>query len=223
MKNLFGSALFLGALTLSLVSFSTKTSKSFIKGNSDGLEKIPESLFIPDAFFSKYNLELAPQSNAHIKDWSTIDRTAKIGVVDDVRWEFKDAEEAMTWHKKKLSENSENGVEFKDKMYIPGAQELHMYRESKSITDMNASMNIDTKQFYFIYVIDKVVSKVVVTVNGKVSLDDASVFPKEAAKNVRNALGIVVAPPAKPVVVAKPKPVIVPVNKNGVTPSAAKK
>ena len=223
MKNLFGFVLFLGALTLSLVSFSSNPGKSNIKGNPDGLEKIPENLFIPDAFFTKYNLELAPQSNVHIKDWSTIDRTAKIGVVDDVRWEFKDAEEAMAWHKKKLTENSENGVEFKDNMSIPGAQELHMYRESKSITDMNASMNIDTKQFYFIYVIDRVVSKVVVTVNGKVSLDDASVFPKEAAKNVRNALGIVVVPPVKPIVVSKPKPVIVPANKNGVPPSAAKK
>jgi len=210
MKNLFGSFLLFGTLALSLVSFSPRTSRDFAKGNPDGLEKIPENLFIPDVFFTKYNLELAPQSNAHIKDWSTIDRTAKIGVVDDVRWEFKDADEAMAWHKKNLNANSENGVEFKDKMYIPGAQDLHMFRESKSITDMNASMNIDTKQFYFIYVIDKVVAKVVVTVNGKVTLDDASVFAKEAAKNVRNALGIVVAPPAKPVVVSKSKPVIVP-------------
>ncbi len=218
MKNLIGSAVLLGALTLSLVSFSSKISRSVVKGNPDGNEKIPENLFIPDAFFTKYNLELAPQSNAHIKDWSTIDRTAKIGVVDDDRWEFKDADEAMAWYKKKLTENSENGVEIKDQMYIPGAQELHMYRESKSITDMNASMNIDTKQFYFIYVIDKVVAKVVVTVNGKVSLDDASLFPKEAAKDIRTALGIVIAPP-KP----KPKPVILPSTKNGVTPSTVKK
>ena len=210
MKNLYRSSAALFVISLLLFfSFSSLTVSHTPKGNPDGLETIPDNLFIPDVFFTKYKLELQERSNAHIKDWSTIDRSAKIGVVDDVRWEFKDAEEAMAWHKKNLNVNSESGTELKDKMYIPGAQDLHMYRESKSITDLNKSMGIDSKEYYFLFAMDKVVVKVFVTVNGEVSLDEASAFAKEAAKSVRTALGIVVAPPPKPVVVSKPKPVVV--------------
>jgi len=204
MKNLFRYSAVLVVSGLLLVSFSSESSTYAVKGNPDGLDKIPDNLFIPDAFFTKYNLEMAPQSNVHIKDWSTIDRTARIGVVDDVRWEFNNAEEAMAYHKKNLGVNSESGIEIHDRVYIPGAQELHIYRESKSITDLNQSMGIDTKEFYFLFVIDKVVAKVFVTVNGDATIDDASVFAKEAAKDIRNALGIVVTPP-KPVVL-KPNP-----------------
>jgi len=210
MKNLYRSSAFFFISAFLLVFTLTSLSVSNVpKGNPDGLENITDNLFIPDAFFTKYKLELQERSNVHIKDWSTIDRTAKFGVVDDVRWEFKDADEAMAWHKKNLKVNSESGEELKDKMYIPGAQELHMYRESKSITDLNKSMGIDSKEYYFLFAMDKVVVKVFVTVNGEVSLEDASVFAKEAAKSVRTALGIVVPPPPKPAVVSKPKPVVV--------------
>jgi len=205
MKNAYRSVpvyFLLGAMFV--FCFSTIAIAQKVKENSDGLETIPDNLFIPDAYFTKYKLELQERSNAHIKDWSTIDRTAKIGVVDDDRWEFKDAEEALAWHKKNLTVNSESGAEIKDRVYIPGAQDLHIYRESKSITDLNKSMGIDSKEYYFLFAIDKVVLKVFVSVNGNVSLDDASVFAKEAARNVRNALGIVIAPPPKPVVVPKP-------------------
>ena len=195
MKNLFGFAVAFFVSGLFLVSFSSETRSYAVKGNPDGLDKIPDNLFIPDAFFVKYNLKMAPQSNLHIKDWSTPERTAEIGVVDDVRWEFNNADEAMAYHKKNLVVNSENGVEIKDGVYIPGAEELHIYRESKSITDLNQNMGINTKEFYFLFVIDKVVAKVFVTVNGNVSLNDASVFAKEAAKDIRNALGIPIAPP----------------------------
>ncbi len=194
MKNslMFAAALIItGAM---LVSFSSQPATYALKGNPDGLDKIPDNLFIPDAFFRKYNLQLAPQANAHIKDWSTLERTAEVGVVDDVRWEFNTAEEAMAWHKKNLTVNSENGVQINDKIYIPGAQDLHIYRESKSITDLNQSMGIDTKEFYFLFVINKVVAKVFVTVNGNSSINDALVFAKEAAKDIQNALGIVGVP-----------------------------
>jgi hypothetical protein len=179
--------IFMGAIS---VSFLSNRTNKHGPGNPDGYDKIADNLFIADAFFAKYNLTLGPQTSPHIKDWSSMDRANKFGVVDDIRWEFDDAAKAADYHAKNLKVNSESGLEIQSRIYIPGVMNLHVYRESKSITDLNKEMGIDTKEFYFLFTIDKVVAKVFVSVNGDVSADDASVFPKEAAKTIKKALGI---------------------------------
>ena len=184
--NILVTVILIGTVSFSFIS---KTAVAFKPGNPDGHEQIADNLFIADAFFVKYNLTLGPRTSPHIRDWSTIDRTSKIGVVDDVRWEFDNAEKAAEYHAKNLKVNSESGLEIQAKIYIPGALNLHIYRESKSITDLNKEMGIDTKEFYFLFTIDKVVAKVFVSVNGDVSVNDASVFAIEAAKTIKKALG----------------------------------
>jgi hypothetical protein len=184
MKNLIW---FIGiVITAGLLSISFTPNKLQVRG--EGHEKVSENLFIEDAFFKQFNLEPAVRSSQKIHDWTSMDENNKYAVVNDIRWEFDTHDQALDYHKKNLSVNSQKGVELHPRISIPGVEELHIYKESTSIENLNKDLGINTMEYCYLFVVDKVVAKVWVKVNGNVRVDEASVFAREAAKTIQKAL-----------------------------------
>jgi hypothetical protein len=179
LSGLSGGAILMAGLLF--LSFTVQKAHHNPQVRGEGHETVSEKLFIPDAFFVKYN--------PRIHDWTNMDDNNKYGVVNDIRWEFDKAEQAMDYHKKNLSVNSQKGVELHAKIAIPGAEELHIYKEAASIEKLNKDMGINTMEYCYLFVVNKVVAKVWVKVNGNVSVEEASLFAREAAKTIQLAIG----------------------------------
>jgi hypothetical protein len=188
MKNL--SVLITAIIALGIISISFTSKKvNRLQVRGEGHETVPEKLFIDDAFFTKYKLEQAVRSNQKIHDWTSMDETNKYVVVNDIRWEFDKPEQALDYHRKNLSVNSQKGVELHPRISIAGVEELHVYKESASIENLNKDLGINTMEYCYLFVVDRVVAKIWVKVNGNVSVEEASLFAREAAKTIQKALG----------------------------------
>jgi len=179
------------ALAIFTISFTAPAKAPMLQAKGEGHEKVSEKLFIDDAFFKKYKLEASARAIQRIHDWTNmVDKDNKYAVVNDIRWEFDKPEQALDYYQKNLTVNSQKGVELKGtRINIPGVTELHIYKESASIENLNKDLGISTMEYGYLFVVDKVVAKVWVKVNGDVKVDEAALFAKEAASTIHKALG----------------------------------
>jgi hypothetical protein len=171
------------------MSFVPKNTLMNLQAKGEGHESVSDKLFIPADYFKKFNLDPEPVINPRIHDWASMDKTNKYAVVNDIRWEFDNAVLALDYQKKNLSANSQKGVELHPQLNVTGVTEMHVYKEAESITNLNKDLGINTMEYCYLFVVDKVVAKVWVKVNGDIKVEEASVFAREASLAIKKALG----------------------------------
>ncbi|MCC6371878.1 MAG: hypothetical protein IT236_12790 [Bacteroidia bacterium] len=159
----------------------------FVKFEQSHKDSINPVLYIGEDFYSKYGLKSVSQKQGRMQVWShplNFD-SPDFMRIGDIRWVFKTHQEAMDFHAKYLQVNAEYGEEINMyKFKIPKVDELRVFKESEKTKFMNAEMGFPMNFYYFIFVKDRVVAKVFVNTVPSITVEQASVFAKEAARRV---------------------------------------
>lgn len=183
------------ALTLLLfVSTSyaqfSELEKEFNQFENTHNDILPQSLFIDSAFCAKYHLKNITKDFKNMNIWNenSFNDSEDFMRVCDIRWQFKDKAEAAAFHKKFLPVNSESGEPITNsKITIDKTQQLKIFRENAQTRKMNEGFGLSMNFYYFIFVVDNVVAKVFVNTKTSVTVEQAAVFAKEAAKRINDS------------------------------------
>ncbi|RYD81726.1 MAG: hypothetical protein EOP53_05625 [Sphingobacteriales bacterium] len=155
-------------------------------------DMVPADAFLDSAFCARYNmLRMSPKIVNRMVVYRNLNPQKETDAIRlcDIRWRFKNHQEALNFHRKYIKENSENGNEIKGyKFTIPGAEELRVFRESNEIADWVKSQNTPMNFYYYIFVVNNYAVKVFV--NGKTgfSLENGAAFAKQAVKRTKAVL-----------------------------------
>ena len=180
-----GLLLFIGR---SYAQFS-ELEKEFMQFEKTHTDSLTQSLYIDSTFCSNYNLKNITGKFKRMNVWNNpLNYDAKDFMrVCDIRWLFKDKFEAEAFHKKFLPVNSESGEEITNsKVYIENVTQLKIFRENAQARKMNEGFGLSMNFYYFIFIVDNCVAKVFVNTKTNVTVEQAAVFAKEAAKKIKN-------------------------------------
>jgi hypothetical protein len=118
--------------------------------------------FIPAEFMQAMGLKGGSGTNPQIRGWNG-PIESEVNQVVDIRWTFATNKEALSYFKKNLEDQAEGGVPYPfPQSYGLDVKELHVYREAPLIGNMFAGMGSKHVQWYFIFLVDKVMVKVFV-------------------------------------------------------------
>jgi len=160
--------------------------KEFMEFEQTHKDSLTQAMFIDSSFCSKYNLKNVTRNFNRMNIWQNTSADPKDFMrVCDIRWQFKDNLEAVAFHKKFLSVNSEAGEEIKNaNIPVANVTELRIFRESEQMRKMNEAFGAAMNSYYFIFVVDNSVAKIFVYTKPNVSAEEASIFAKEAARRL---------------------------------------
>lgn len=150
-------------------------------------DSIPKNAYIDSFFCAQYGFRKVSMGNYRMFVWQNIDKPKENDFIRlcDIRWKFKNHQEALAFHRKYLNVNAENGNQIANYNFtIPGAEELKVFRESDAITEMVKKQNMTLTFYYYIFVMDNYVVKVFVNGKQNLTVNDAAVFPLQAAKRM---------------------------------------
>jgi len=108
---------------------------------------------------------------------------AKIQMVFDIRFIFKDEQDAITYFVAKLEEMSEGGELTTHTLNTFGASESKVYGANPRL--MGAFGDLDMAQFNFVFRVKNTVAKVFVSASKKASYEEALAFAKEAIGRIK--------------------------------------
>ncbi|MBP6430960.1 MAG: hypothetical protein KA319_04260 [Ferruginibacter sp.] len=146
--------------------------------------------FIPKATCAKYKLELSKSNDAWMKVYNNTTSTATIQRVNDIRWQATSKEEAVEWYKNNAAILNEGAKDITEKLSKPvGVDAWNVYEANDEMKSMMESMGIRQNQYTFTFVVDKIVTKIFIGANEKVSLKDAWVFAKQGLIAILKASG----------------------------------
>jgi hypothetical protein len=134
----------------------------------------PSNLFIPVAFFKPYKL-IPGEVNNFLHVYNMEGKEGRYQRMVDIRWVFHNNADALKWHRIKLEANSEGGTEVKGAFVLPGAEEVHVYRESPEMAETIKGFGIKQRQHYCIFVVGNVVCKVFLATDE--SIDSKAILP----------------------------------------------
>lgn len=157
---------------------------AFQKSHNDSLTR---ETYMDAAFCSKFNLKEDSWNYRRMATWvNPAGHGSKDFIkVCDIRWRFKDNKEALAFHKKFLGVNSDYGEEIEmHNLELQHAQDFHVFRENVGARQMSADFGYPVSTYYFLFVMDNHVAKVLVNTKTSVTVDQAFVFAKEAARKL---------------------------------------
>ncbi len=177
-------------LALSISSASAQFSeleKEFMAFEQTHEDSLAQNVYIDSSFCSKYYLKNITQKFKRMNVWQSQSKSETNGYmrICDIRWQFKDNFEATSFHNKFISVNSEFGEEIKNSgILIDNTTHLKIFRENGQARKMNESFGSPMNFYYFIFVVDNYVAKVFVNTKTNITVDQAVIFAKEAARKL---------------------------------------
>jgi hypothetical protein len=189
MKKIISPLVFLLFACIVSLSFTVAPSLSKQKVGPVNHDSIPPNFFLPDSFLVNYNLQLKSDANPNMRVWKNPLKGSQIFILNDIRLGFKNEKKAVAFLKKNLAENSENGIEIQTGIKIPGTQELRIFRENDKVALANNKAGYNVRCYFFLFVVDYVYVKIFLTTDSKTTVEEASVFAQEAARDLHLALG----------------------------------
>ena len=82
-------------------------------------------------------------------------------------------------------ENAENGEPVKELITVQGAQELKIFRESSSSSEMLKSFGLKQRHHYFLFVYKNIVCKIFVATDDKTESRELAPFAMAAVKQLQ--------------------------------------
>ena len=187
-------------LILLLISFSLLAAKTlaqfsdlekeFMNFENNYKDSLTQSMYFDSTFCSTYHLKNITKQFTRMNVWqNNIADTEDFIRVCDIRWRFKNHSEALTFHKKYISVNSEGGEEIKKaNISIDKITELRVFRESAEMRKMNEALGGTMYFYYYLFVVDNVMAKVFVSSKKNITTERAAIFAKEAARRLNESL-----------------------------------
>jgi hypothetical protein len=127
--------------------------------------------------------------NGSMHRWNTkMERTDKIQIVFDIRFEFKTEKDADAYLFLKSKEMREGGAATKLSLGQFGAEQSAVYREDPKLTE--AFGDLDMAHYNFLFRVKNVVAKVFVSATKAATYEEALAFAKEAIEQIK---GVVMA------------------------------
>ncbi|MBL0146550.1 MAG: hypothetical protein IPP48_13245 [Chitinophagaceae bacterium] len=137
-----------------------------------------QTFFIPNATCIKYKL-IAGNSDAWMKVYNNTAETATIQRVNDIRWQATAKTKAIEWYKNNAALLNEGAKDISGKLNPPvGVDAWNVYEANDEMQSMMEAMGIKQKQYTFTFVVDKIVAKIFIGANEKVTLAQAWQFAK---------------------------------------------
>jgi len=122
--------------------------------------------------------------NENMRRWSAKNLTdAKIQMVFDIRYIFKDEDDAITYYKANLKNLSEGGELTANTLNTYGTSESRVYGANPRM--MEAFGDLDMAQYNFVFRVKNTVAKVFVSTSKKATYDEAVAFAKEAIGRIK--------------------------------------
>jgi hypothetical protein len=122
--------------------------------------------------------------NENMKRWSAVNmKDAKIQMVFDIRFIFKDEQDAGTYFTVKLEDMSEGGELTANTLNTFGASESKVYGANPRL--MGAFGDLDMAQFNFVFRVKNTIAKVFVSASKKATYEEAVAFAKEAIGRIK--------------------------------------
>lgn len=153
-------------------------------------EKNDENLFTPAAFFTTYGMK-AGETNERLHVYNNLGNNKELERYQravDIRWTFRNEADARRWLNLNLERESEGGVEVKDKIVLPGAAELYVFREGPQAVEMLKAFGLDQRHHYFIFIYKNIVCKVFIATDGTVNTGNLVPFAEAAINQVKKAV-----------------------------------
>lgn len=176
-------------LIVGLLIYSNTSSYSSVPGSRvQKRDSIPDSYFIPITFMSVFDLREQPSGNEHMHIWNSENKDAAIVKVNDIRIAFDTRAKARKFFKKHLTENSENSLEIHPGFGIPGADMLHVYKESDAMAKLNRQVNVNLHYYFFLFLVDRVYVKVFIAASPETTIQEVKTFAVEASNDVKRNL-----------------------------------
>jgi hypothetical protein len=149
------------------------------------LPAVDEKYFLAKASMIQKGLEEnVNAASENMKRWSAKNMgDAKIHMVFDIRFIFKDEQDAIAYFKAKLEELSEGGDLTANTLNTFGASESKVYGANARM--MEAFGDLDIAQFNFVFRVKNVVAKVFVSTTKKTTYEEAVAFAKEAIGRIK--------------------------------------
>lgn len=162
--------------------------EEFNKIEKQNGDPLPEDLFLDTTWCKQEKgLQYITKTFHRMKAFRHPDGAKSTGIiqVNDIRWVFDSPQEAMDFHYKFISINSENGVELKDhSVHLPHVDTLQIFRESENLSKMNKAFGIDANMYYFLFVQGNVVGKLFVNTASTVGLEEAAELADKASNRI---------------------------------------
>jgi hypothetical protein len=151
-------------------------------------EKNADNIFTPAGFFIAYGLKRG-EVNDLLHVYNSEERgEVKYQRVVDIRWTFETEADALEWHRKKMSENSENGEPVKEPIKVEGASALQVFREGAGAIKMLNGFGIKQRHHYFLFVYKNIVCKVFVATDDKTETKELVPFATAAVTQLKTVM-----------------------------------
>jgi hypothetical protein len=147
---------------------------------------IPAKFFISDAFAASKGLKPV-KNDGGSKTWKGKMKNVTT-TVKDSRWKFNSFDEAAQHLQLNMPLLSETGDQEMGNIKITGASNLFVYNEGAGNRSYNEATGVKSFSYIFLFTVKNYVAKVNVITNEKITVNDAAVFAKEAAKRLNAAL-----------------------------------
>jgi len=149
-------------------------------------EKWSKDFYISDEFCATKGLKPG-ETNGMLRVWNSVGKGSDVSRVVDIRWYFATAREALQYLKDNLSDLSEQGDSITEKIIIDSVSNLAVYKEGAGMRKMNEALGIKMKMYFFLFTVKNYLAKVFVSSEKDLTVADALLFAKEAAKRLNSA------------------------------------
>jgi hypothetical protein len=151
----------------------------------DPLPSVDEKYFLAKEWMMQKGLEEnVNAANENMRRWSAVNmKDAKIQMVFDIRFIFKDEQDAATYFTMKQEDLSEGGELTTHTLNTLGAGESKVYGANPQL--MGAFGDLDMAQFNFVFRVKNTVAKVFVSASKKATYEEALAFAKEAIGRIK--------------------------------------
>jgi hypothetical protein len=151
--------------------------------------KNASAYFIPAATCTKYKL-IAAKGDEWMKVYNNTANDATIQRVNDIRWLAISKEDALEWYKNNGAILNEGAKDITKTLPKPvGVDMWNVYEANDEMKDLMDGMGVAQNQYTFTFVVDKIVTKIFIGANEKVSSKDAWAFAKQGSIATLKAIG----------------------------------
>jgi hypothetical protein len=149
------------------------------------LPSVDEKYFLAKEWMMQKGLEEnANAGNENMKRWSAKNLSdAKIQMVFDIRFIFKDEQDAAAYFAANLEEMSEGGALTANTLNDLGASASKVYGANPRM--MGVFGDLDMAQYNFVFRVKNTVAKVFVSASKKATYEEAVAFAKEAIGRIK--------------------------------------
>jgi hypothetical protein len=149
------------------------------------LPSVDEKYFLAKEWMIQKGMEENVNAgNENMRRWSAKNMNdAKIQMVFDIRFIFKNEQDAATYFKVKLEDLSEGGELTANTLNTFGASESKVYGANPRL--LGAFGDLDMAQYNFVFRVKNTVAKVFVSASKKATYEEAVAFAKEAIGRIK--------------------------------------